>query len=742
MKAGLRHDDWHGQRLLADLSLGAHVGAAGDVAGSATLPRMLARNLIVAVLALLCTVPVANAAPGKCATIALPSELPDRAVCSALGGTSLMVDVTVDAQVDSFIDAARTDIAQSRLDEADARLDCAAATLVRAGVAQPSHRLLRTQGSLAYARVRMPDALAYLECALAISAAGENRLTEASDLNAVGSTLRRMGDFSGALRALSRSLDMQRTAGDVSGAVLNNIADVYRDLGEPNEALHHYGQAQQAFLDRGDEGHAAHVLESMAVVVLETGDTRQASDWLKEVLETYRTQSRHAFVLRVYGWLIRVALVDGDLDVAQRWKSEGLATAERHRLPLPSSFQLQAARTERLFGEPRIAAARLRAALDEQHVSDEETAALHEELAAAEEASGNFKASIASLRRARLEESLFDRARYDRQLSWLRTRFETAERDRTIAALESDNQLRRAEVRQRTLLLGLTIALAMAALLSGWLLLQRRRQREQLWQAAQLARKEGMLARYRREADALAEDRQLLQALLDAQDDAICLLNADGRVLAVNGAASRLLVSADEDTAGKHVVDYLQEADRARLTAALEQMEDTATQELSLAREDGGVLCARLSQWPHGDGQIVLELSPPAQQTPAVITDSPKFTTDGNSEAAMREAFRRLLVELMLTTIDAWERSTGSDRLELAENSRIWRVAIDDGRLRARSMERYLSVARLPKNPRWRDVLRTTYYVLENCSMAPEMQSGLEDRVDAVLAYTRRSALF
>lgn len=708
---------------------------------SGTLTLMLSRNLICTALALFCMVPVAIAAPGKCGAIALPTDLPDLAACSALGDTTLMSDVAGGAQVDAFIDAARTDIAQSRLDEANARLDCAAAILVRTGSILPSHRLARTRGSLAYARVHMSDALAYLECALAISAASEDRQTEAGDLNAVGSTLRRMGDFSGALRALTRSLDMQRVNGNVGGAVLNNIADVYRDLGESDEALRHYGQAQQAFLNSGDEGHAAHVLESMAVVVLETGDTQQASAWLKEVLETYRSQSRHAFVLRVYGWLIRVALIDGDLDAAQRWKSDGLGTAEQYQLILPPSFQLQAARTERLSGEPNGAASRLRAALNGQHVSDEETAGLYEELAAAEEASGNLKASVASLRRARVEESLFDRARYDRQLSWLRTRFETAERDRTITALESDNQLRRAELRQRTLLLGLTIALAIAALLSGWLMLQRRRQREQLLQAAQLARKEGALTRYRREADTLAEDRQLLQTLLDAQEDATCLLDADGRVLVVNRAASRLLVSGDQDTVGRPVAEYLQASDRARLTGAFEQMEDTATQELSFAREDGAALYARLSQWPHGDGQIVLELSPTAGllSQPAV---APSSAVEAGSETAMRAAFRRLLVELMLTTIDIWERSTGSDRLELAENSRIWRVAIDDGRLRARSMERYLSVARLPKNPRWRDVLRTTYYVLENCSMAPEMQSDLEDRVDAVLAYTRRSALF
>ena len=710
--------------------------------GSVTLTRMLSRNLIFTSLVIFCTVPVAIAAPGKCDFIALPTNLPDLATCRALSDTSLMSDVAAGAEVDALIDSARTDISQSRLDEAGARLDCAAAILVRTGSLLPSYRLVRTRGSLAYARVNMPDALAYLECALAISAADDDRQAEASDLNAVGSTLRRMGDFSGALRALTRSLDMQRVAGSVGGAVLNNIADVYRDLGEPDDALRHYGQAQQAFLNSGDEGHAAHVLESMAVIVLESGDTQQASAWLKEALETYRRQSRHAFVLRVYGWLIRVALLDGDIDAARRWKSDGLGMAEQHQLILPSSFQLQVARSERLSGEPDAAVNRLRAALNGQRDSDEETAGLYEELAAAEEASGNLKASIGSLRRARTEESLFDRARYDRQLGWLRTRFETAERDRTITALESDNQLRRAEVRQRTLLLGLTIALAIAALLSGWLMLQRRRQREQLLQAAQLARKEVTLTRYRREADALAEDRQLLQTLLDAQEDATCLLDADGRVLVANRAASRLLVSGDEDTVGRSVADYLQASDRARLTSAFEQMEDTATQELSFAREDGSALHARLSQWQHGDGQIVLELSPPARQLSHPSTAAPSPAVEASSETAMREAFRRLLVELMLTTIDIWERSTGSSRLELAESSRIWRVAIDDGRLRARSMERYLSVARLPKNPRWRDVLRSAYYVLENCSIASDTRSDLQDRVDSVLAYTRRSALF
>ena len=79
---------------------------------------------------------------------------------------------------------------------------------------------------------------------------------------------------------------------------------------------------------------------------------------------------------------------------------------------------------------------------------------------------------------------------------------------------------------------------------------------------------------------------------------------------------------------------------------------------------------------------------------------------------ALLVAAQRGLVDLMLALVETWERSTGSNRIELAERSRIWRVNIDDGRLRTRAMERYLSVSKLPHNPRWCDVMRSAYFVL------------------------------
>lgn len=105
------------------------------------------------------------------------------------------------------------------------------------------------------------------------------------------------------------------------------------------------------------------------------------------------------------------------------------------------------------------------------------------------------------------------------------------------------------------------------------------------------------------------------------------------------------------------------------------------------------------------------------------------------------DSFRRDLVELMLATVEGWERATGTTRIELAEKSRVWRVTIDEGRLRVRAMERYLSLAKLPRQPRWREVLRSAYFVLSECALEADARADLRRRADAVQAVVRRRAL-
>ncbi|MFZ5638545.1 MAG: tetratricopeptide repeat protein [Pseudomonadota bacterium] len=663
----------------------------------------------------------------------------DPAICLRRTGIEASASPPENA-ANALFERAERSIAAGRFAEAEAALDCADATLGDRGDPLARYELVRRRGILDYRRERIPQALSRFECALQLSRAREDRTAIARDLKNVGTSLRRLGDYPGALAALAESLRLLRANGGETGAVLHNIADLYREQGERAEAQRYYDEAHAAFRAKGDAVEAAHVLESMSVMALDGGDAAQAQRWLQTALQDYRAAGNVPYQLRVYAGLARAALARGEPAVAAGHSGAGLALAESRGLPVPAALQLQAARIDRLQGRPRAAQARLGTALAALPENDADRAPLLEELANAQDAQGDRVAALATLREAREVESALARALYDRQLGWLRSRFEAAERERTIAALEHQNQRRAAALRQRTLLLWAIAGSALAALLGLWLLLQRRQHRHRLAAAAQEARHEQALARYRREAEALAEDRSLLQSLLDSRADAVCLLDTEGQVLAVNRAACALLGIDGDGAAGRLLPAMLPDGDGAALSAALERMDDVDQQTASLRGRDGE-LQVELGPWEQGDGLVLMNLRARAEATTPEPVPPPSPPPMPGVAKEARADFRQALVELMLAALEAWERGSGLNRIELAERSKLWRVHIDDGRLRTRALERYLNVARLPRNPRWRDVVRTAYFVLGECRLDPHVRDGLQRRIDAVLAYTRRSAL-
>jgi tetratricopeptide (TPR) repeat protein len=683
-----------------------------------------------------------------CTDAKLARTLPDSVLCVQRAGLSPSA-AAGDGRVEALFAQAKERLDIGRFEAAEQALDCADANIGDGGDERLRYELTRRRGILDFRRERIAQALERFECAVTLSRALGDREAEARDLNNVGAALRRLGDFHGALRNMTVSLGIQRAQGGAAASVLNNIADVYRELREPDTAMRYYRDALAANRAKGDSIEAAHVQETMAELALDSGDTRQALAWLQEALAVYREKGRRAYELRVHDGLIRAALALGDVPQARRWSSGALALADAWKLPLPSALQLQMARTTRLEGNAAATAARLREALASAASGDPVRVPLLEELARLQESTGDAVAANATLRRANADAAALMRAQHDRQLDWLRIRFESAEQQRTIDRLASENSLRKAQLRQRTLLLWLVLVSGLAAALGGWLLLQRRRQRARLLEEARRIRHEEELARYRREAGALAEDRSLLQTLLDSREDAVCLLDAEGQVLVVNRAGRLLLGGADHaEPVGQPVAAFVCAADRAALQSALERMEDSAAQQVAFAAQHGKALRATFAPWSGGDGLVVLALQ---ERDGVAVQTSPAAGRQAGQEADQevdaaappaRDAFRRTLVELMLAVIDTWERTTGTGRLELAERSRIWRVNIDDGRLRARAMERYLAVSKLPRNPRWRDVLRSAYFVLAQCDGLPaDARAALQSRIDAVLAYTRRDAL-
>jgi signal transduction histidine kinase/CheY-like chemotaxis protein len=140
--------------------------------------------------------------------------------------------------------------------------------------------------------------------------------------------------------------------------------------------------------------------------------------------------------------------------------------------------------------------------------------------------------------------------------------------------------------------------------------------------------------------------------------------------------------------------------------------------------------------------------------TPAEITEHPalldkltgieeliNFIDEQLPAVSSEGEYRQQLVTLMRSALHTWEVTTQKSKIELAEESSIWAVSIDDGRLRTRTFDRYLRIEQLPKIPRWREVVRTAYFVLSNPAIEPETRISLEAELEKTKSILKKAAI-
>ncbi len=104
----------------------------------------------------------------------------------------------------------------------------------------------------------------------------------------------------------------------------------------------------------------------------------------------------------------------------------------------------------------------------------------------------------------------------------------------------------------------------------------------------------------------------------------------------------------------------------------------------------------------------------------------------GNTEAAPQAHVkdpRALLVNTLRLSIALWEQHTGKGKIELAEDSKIWRTHIDGSTVKTRTLDKYLSVKSLPQKPRWRSVIRTANFVVQQCPLNEADRKRIEQYV-------------
>jgi predicted ATPase/signal transduction histidine kinase/CheY-like chemotaxis protein len=142
-----------------------------------------------------------------------------------------------------------------------------------------------------------------------------------------------------------------------------------------------------------------------------------------------------------------------------------------------------------------------------------------------------------------------------------------------------------------------------------------------------------------------------------------------------------------------------------------------------------------------GIGEFSIILSQHSRTVPLIPSVANEKQKNRKKLIVQDDHFRDRLVGLMQQSLKYWEAATGLDKFDLAEQSGLWKVQIDQGSVRTRTLDKYLDKRQLTKNPRWKDVLKTARFVLENAPHLPGKKLELETETEYMVSLLSRNKM-
>ena len=257
--------------------------------------------------------------------------------------------------------------------------------------------------------------------------------------------------------------------------------------------------------------------------------------------------------------------------------------------------------------------------------------------------------------------------------------------------------------------------------------------------------KEEVSRRLETEEQLRSSQRSMLQ-MLDSIEDTIITFNSFDHIAYYNQAAFVQLGYSSDEMIGKNIQQLV---DLKQLTLIRSKLlkSDRDNIDLSICKSDGShflshAFIARVGGFRSDDIAIILRkldegskysnlpaiehallaaqtiidkqgvdaLGQGQQDLEPALTDNISLV---QSHAQLRQQYRYLLVDSMNDSLALWELASGLGKIDLAEQSKLWRVYMDRSSLQTRTLDKYFLEETLPIKPRWRDVLRTGNYVLK-----------------------------
>ena len=82
-----------------------------------------------------------------------------------------------------------------------------------------------------------------------------------------------------------------------------------------------------------------------------------------------------------------------------------------------------------------------------------------------------------------------------------------------------------------------------------------------------------------------------------------------------------------------------------------------------------------------------------------------------DKDSSSKDERKIICVESLNYALNLWQNFTEKDKRTLAEETKLWRITNDGGTLKTRTLDKYLKLSQIPKNPRYATVAKTLIFI-------------------------------
>lgn len=635
---------------------------------------------------------------------------------------------------------------------------------------------LQTKGKLFFTKEEFVNALPFFEQAVNVAEIMQSNNTMAISYNNLGATYLEIDNYTQALIWLQKCLAINNAENNVQNAAVAsaNIAEIYFITEEYDQALTHFNASielyQQAAIEnpekrQGLEVAQAKIFLSIANLQVAINNFDQALVYFQQAMDIYQQFNLKGEQVKVLSTIGKMYLQQSKSDTAMSFLLQ--AQAIEDSLESQDNLDFRQVMVDALVSNNQwqkaenLALTGLSKAISKNNQLSE--IGFLSSLAVINQKSGNLTQSITYLKQAQtLKEELLEN-KYDNTRAKLLAELESGNKQKQLTELQEQKTINQLEIKQQRLMFSL-FALALLMLVGVLLFkLLHRRKVEQI-----ISRDQSV---HNNELMELSVNKATLKQLFKGMDGHWVCFDLTG---SIQYSSEQSILSAkmseqypeiwQQITAALDKEDLLSQdlyldpiASKTIETVMIHQMSYLDNLMVALFLPTGASNAAALTdaenirKYTEFKLQLV-QLNAFAQQLPIsqiatinpILMAAKALKINANSttpDVATELEFKEALVELMVMCLDYWHTSTKQSAIELAEQSGLWLVSIENGQLRTRTMNRYAHVDKIPDNPRWIQVVKTAHFVLSHGDLNLNQRQLLNDKIDWLKNHMRNRFL-